>query len=93
MSLPIFKPFFEQIVQKIGKTCKFFNISMLSLCFLLHFEGVTLEMPHKIFREKTLFFLKKRHFFGKIEKNNDVVLLKNTQNEFFLRPCTRNKRF
>ena len=28
---------------------QFFNVSMLSLCFLLQFEGVTLEIPHKKF--------------------------------------------
>ena len=28
---------------------QFYNVSMLSLCFLLQFEGVTLEIPPKNF--------------------------------------------
>ena len=58
---------------------QFFNVSMLSLCFLLQFEGVTLEIPHK------KFLIKKKI-------DDVVVLLKNSQNEFFLRLCNRNKR-
>ena len=79
------------------KTCNFFNVSMLSLCFLLQFEGVTFEtlkLLINIFREKNFFSEKKVNFSEKLKKIDDVVVfLKNTQNEFFLQPGNRNKRF
>ena len=72
---------------------QFFIVSMLSLCFLLQFEGVTLEIPHKKFEKKHFFSEKKVNFSEKLKNIDDVVvLLKNTQNEFFLRLCNRNKK-
>ena len=62
--------------------------------FLLQFEGVAFEIPHKKLLEKEHFFSERKvNFSEKMKKIDDVVvLLKNTQNEFFLQPCNRNKK-